>query len=471
MKGRFSGPLPRHQPPMSATPHPTVPNATEIAAPAPLPQRKQSGEHPGSNSLNAPALVLVVDDQARNLQMVKKVLTSDGYRVLTAESGEEAMSILGRHWPDLILLDVVMPDMDGFEVCEQIKTNPATRSIPIIFLSGDTGQQSIMTGFAKGGIDYISKPFNKSELLARVRTHVDLHRSQVRHLMQVQERRRTLDLIAHEWHKPLQRVALFLSTVYRDMEEANRPGSMQALSKEALKETERMLASVEGFLHQQAGSNDIFHDSSAPHGLTTDDLKSMVGKWYVTAKRKLVELVLTAPAQPVPLPGLSFALNQIVDAILSNAVSFTPASGRIEVKIAEEDGRISLRVKDDGPGFSEEYLRRQFQPYMHQRSNSGKPQPALGVGLATAKRIADRIQATLTLGNRTRHGKGGYVKVTFPAYASPTAGHLSAAPVAAEPEPSSEPESGTLVPQPAEMARPAVPSGRATPSSPVLVVE
>ncbi len=384
-------------------------------SPAPNPNlNRQAGKEHSASSLSAPPLVLVVDDQARNVQMVKKVLSSDGFQVVTAESGEEALRCISNHWPDLILLDVVMPEMDGFEVCEQIKGNPATQNIPIIFLSGDTGHQSVMTGFAKGGIDYISKPFNKSELLARVRTHVELHRSQVRNLMQVQERRRTLDLIAHEWHKPLQRISLFLSTVYRDMEEADRPGSMLALSKEAMRETHRMLSSVEGFLHQESSAAGAFQEGSAPLGLTTDDLKSMVGKWYVTAKRKLVELVLTAPIKPLPVAGLSFAINQIVDAVLSNAVNFTPQAGRIEVRIAEKNDHIVLRVKDNGPGFSDEYLRRQFQPYMHHRD--GSTQASLGVGLASAKRIADRIKATMTIGNRTR-GAGGYVTVTFPSSA------------------------------------------------------
>jgi two-component system, sensor histidine kinase and response regulator len=376
----------------------------------PILQRKSGKEHSAA-SLRAPPLVLVVDDQARNLQTVKKLLTSDGYQVLTAESGEEALRSLSSHWPDLILLDVVMPEMDGFEVCEKIKDNPATQNIPIIFLSGDTGHQSVMTGFAKGGIDYISKPFNKSELLARVRTHVELHRNQVRNVMQVQERQRTLDLIVHEWHKPLQRISLFLRTIYRDMEEAERPGSMLALSKEAMRETEHMLTSVEGFLHQQSSVADAFSEGEIKTGLTTDDIKSMAGKWYVTAKRKLVELILSAPEAPIPVPGLAFAINQIVDAVLSNAVNFTPKSGRIEVRISEENDRLVLRVKDDGPGFSEEYLRRQFQPYMHQKD--GHKQSTLGVGLASAKRIADRIQATLTISNRIG-GSGGYVKVIFP---------------------------------------------------------
>lgn len=364
-----------------------------------------------SSPHGAPPLVLVVDDQERNLQMVKKMLTNDGYRVITTSSGDKAIEAIGSHWPDLILLDVVMPEMDGFEVCEQIKNNPATQNIPIIFLSGDTGHQSVMKGFAKGGIDYISKPFNKSELLARVRTHVELHRSQVRHIKQMQERRHTLDLIAHEWHKPLQRLSMFMSAIYADMKEADRPESMQALGREAMKETELMIGSIEGFLQEQAAQADALQESLAPWGITTDDLKSMVGKWYVTAKRKLVDLALSAPATPLPVLGLSFAINQIVDAILSNAVSFTPQAGRIEVRIVQEEDRIVLHVMDDGPGFSEEYLRRQFQPFMHQKP--GRPQPSLGVGLASAKRIADRIHATLEIGNQSR-SSGGHVKVSFP---------------------------------------------------------
>ncbi len=370
-------------------------------------QDKGLSKVPGAG---APALVLVVDDQPRTLQMVKKVLACDGYHVITAESGEEALRCIGTRLPDLILLDVVMPEMDGFEVCEKIKATPAAQDIPIIFLSGDTEHQSIMTAFAKGGIDYIPKPFNKAELLARVRTHVELHRSQSRHLRQVEERRRTLDIIAHEWHKPLQRISLFLGKV-QDLADSTRPETMIELSKEAMRETDRMLASLENFLHQQISDADGSQEPGGASGLTTDDLKSTAGKWYVTAKRKLVDLVLSAPPNGLPVPALPFAVNQIVDAVLSNAVNFTPQSGRIEVKIYEEDNAIILRVEDSGPGFSEDYLKRKFQPYM--RTGDGQSSSSLGVGLAAAKRIADRIRASLTLGNSSREG-GASVEVAFP---------------------------------------------------------
>ncbi len=383
--------------------------AKRIVTPPPMNSEFQSGKS-SAPATAGPALVLVVDDQPRNLQIVKKVLSFDGYHVITAESGQEAMKCISGRRPDLILLDVVMPEMDGFEVCEKIKSNPDTQDIPVIFLSADTEHQSIMTAFSKGGLDYIPKPFNKAELLARVRTHVDLHRSQLRHAREMSERQRTLDIIAHEWHKPLQRVFLYLSKI-QDRSDATPVEIKAALSKEAMTDTDRMLASIEDFLHQQP-SGEEGSSTSAPAGLTTDEIKSMVGKWYVTAKRKLVELVLTAPAKALPVPAPLFAVHQIVDAILSNAVNFAPQTGRIDVKIFEENHQVVLRVEDSGPGFSDDYLRRKFQPYI--RSGDGPAPLALGVGLAGAKRIADRIHATVTLGNRSTAG-GARVTVKFTA--------------------------------------------------------
>lgn len=349
-----------------------------------------------------PALVLVVDDQARNLQQVQKVLSCDGFHVVTAENGEEALRCLAVRKPDLILLDVMMPGMDGFEVCAKIKETDGAQDIPIIFLSGDTEPQSVMTGFAKGGVDYIRKPFNKAELLARVRTHVELRRSQLRHEKQLHEKQQTLDLIAHEWHKPLQRIALILSKI-KELGGGSKTDIMGTLGVEAAREMDRMLASVENFLHSELsdGDNTVHKPGSR---LTSNDLKSMAGKWYVTAKRKLIDLQLTAMAQPVPLSGPPFAINQIVDAMLSNAVNFTPQNGRIEVRITLEEGRVCLKVEDDGPGFSTEYLKRKFQPFLRVADGTPLRGSSLGVGLAAAKRIADRIGATLTVANKPESG-------------------------------------------------------------------
>ncbi|MDZ4286745.1 MAG: response regulator [Prosthecobacter sp.] len=387
---------------MASTPASRSPTATKPTAAA-----AATGAY--SQSPNSPALVLVVDDQERNLQQVKKILTFDGYQVMTAESGEEAFRCLSARRPDLILLDVMMPGMDGFEVCAQIKSNPATHDIPIMFLSGDTEHQSLMTGFAKGGVDYLRKPFNKAELLARVRTHVELCRSQLRHERQIQEKQRTLDLIAHEWHKPLQRIAMILTKV-KELAGASKGTIITALGAEAMRDTDRMLSSIENFLHHE--TTDPTANATPPASrLSSDDLKSMAGKWYVTAKRKLIDLQLSAPPKPVALLGPPFAVNQIVDAMLSNAVNFTPQNGRIDVLITQKANEVCLEVQDDGPGFSTEYLRRKFQPFLRAVDAQVPRSSSLGVGLAAAKRIADRIQANLTVANRT--GGGACVTVAF----------------------------------------------------------
>jgi PleD family two-component response regulator len=120
-------------------------------------------------------LILVVDDTSKNIEVLGTILDKEGYRISAAMSGEQALAILGETDPDLILLDVMMPDMDGYEVCRRIKMDEAKKSIPVIFLTAKTAMEDIVKGFDAGGVDYISKPFHFEVLVARVRTHVELY--------------------------------------------------------------------------------------------------------------------------------------------------------------------------------------------------------------------------------------------------------------------------------------------------------
>lgn len=119
-------------------------------------------------------LILAVDDNARNLQFLGKLLSDNGYEVGMAQSGAQAMNFVAKNEPALILLDIMMPVMDGFEVCESLKSAYATRHIPIIFLTAKTDARDVVKGFDMGGVDYVTKPFNPPELLARIRTHIEV---------------------------------------------------------------------------------------------------------------------------------------------------------------------------------------------------------------------------------------------------------------------------------------------------------
>ncbi|WP_022668949.1 response regulator [Desulfospira joergensenii] len=119
-------------------------------------------------------LVLAVDDNPQNLQFLGRLLSDNGYEVGLAQSGRRALVFVEKNEPDLILLDIMMPDMDGYEVCQTLKGNTAFRHIPVIFLTAKTDTQNLVRGFEAGGVDYVTKPFNSAELLARIKTHVEL---------------------------------------------------------------------------------------------------------------------------------------------------------------------------------------------------------------------------------------------------------------------------------------------------------
>jgi DNA-binding response OmpR family regulator len=119
-------------------------------------------------------LILAVDDKPQNLQFLGKLLSDKGYEVGMAQNGLQVLSFVRKNEPDLILLDIMMPGMDGYEVCRQLKADFSARHIPVIFLTAKADSEDIVKGFDVGGVDYVIKPFNSSELLARIKTHIEL---------------------------------------------------------------------------------------------------------------------------------------------------------------------------------------------------------------------------------------------------------------------------------------------------------
>lgn len=118
--------------------------------------------------------VVVVDDDPKNLQMVGSILLKNNYEPVLAASGAQALDVLDDRQPDVILLDVVMPDMSGFEVCRRIKEQPNLKAVPVIFLTAKSDIRDLLEGFKIGGVDYVKKPFHPAELMARIRAHVEL---------------------------------------------------------------------------------------------------------------------------------------------------------------------------------------------------------------------------------------------------------------------------------------------------------
>lgn len=162
------------------------------------------------------ALILIVDDVAQNIQVLGQVLDREGFSIMAASNGTEALKIVEKRRPDLILLDVMMPEMDGYETCSHLKSNPASASIPVIFLTAKVETEDIAKGFEFGAVDYVTKPFQAVELLARVRTHLEitqlrfsLEQKVEERTMQLQSTLSQLELTHHEIINRLGRAAEF----------------------------------------------------------------------------------------------------------------------------------------------------------------------------------------------------------------------------------------------------------------------
>jgi len=164
-------------------------------------------------------LVLVVEDIPKNMEVVCNILRKEGYRLAMAGNGLQGLEMVPNVKPDLILLDIMMPEMDGFEVCKRLKENPETKDIPIIFLTAIVETVDIVKGFEMGAVDYVTKPFKGAELTSRVRTHLELKfaRESLQELNATKDK--FFSIIAHDLKDPLSYLLLSADMLYNQYEE------------------------------------------------------------------------------------------------------------------------------------------------------------------------------------------------------------------------------------------------------------
>jgi two-component system sensor histidine kinase/response regulator len=364
----------------------------------------------------ARGVVLVVDDQMQNIQVVGTVLTREGFEVIPATSGAQALQRVAARLPDLVLLDVVMPDMDGFAVCKRLREHPDTAGLPVIFVSAANDSETIVQGLEAGGVDYITKPFNKAELLARVRTHVDLQRARETTARMLRERENIVSMVAHDLKNPLGAIRFSAQTL---MElPADRYDTATDLTDHIVTTCDQMLRFIDRFLNNRA--QEAQRERMTPVHITMAQIKEMLSAWYTTAKRKNTALTIQMPEKPLFTNGDLFTVRQIVDNLMSNAVKFSPLGSQININVNSQDNFLCIDIEDEGPGFTDSDLARIFQDYTRLSARPTGGESSTGLGLAIAKRGADRMGAQLIVENRNQ-GSGAIARLMLPVAANPAA--------------------------------------------------
>lgn len=357
--------------------------------------------------------ILIVDDQEENLRLVGTVLSMMNYDIILASSAEQAYKRLASRLPDLILLDVLMPDVDGLTTCRQIKAESKWADIPVIFLSAADDKNLIVQALEAGGVDYVTKPFNMAELVSRVRTQLSLKqaRDQLRTL--AEDKDEILGILAHDLKNTL--AGMKLSAGLLQGRAADLPPRCMALVDNIANSTERMLSFVKEFLANQHAERLQLKKQTLNLG---DFVTLLTANHQAAAQAKRITLVSQIPGVAVQVEGDREAMTQVLENLVSNALKFTPQGGSVEVIVEPPvTGMAKCIVRDNGPGFTEQDRGKMFRRYGRLSARPTGDEPSTGLGLSIVKRLLDAMGGTIALAEGT--GSGAEFIVSLPIASTP----------------------------------------------------
>jgi two-component system sensor histidine kinase/response regulator len=353
------------------------------------------------NPTPAAARILVVDDQETNVQVLGNMLGVLGFEIVPVTNGEDALKRLATRPADLVLLDVLMPELDGFEVCRRIRAQPALSEIPIIFLSAADDKTFIVRALDAGGVDYVTKPFNQAELVSRVRTHLALKQARDRLRNLAEDKDELLGILAHDLKNHLGGMQMSAQLLH-DRARQLSDNRLLKISSNILQASDQMFTFVREFLANAAADRGLTI-SLEPVSLAAaaDD---SVEHHAEAARRKELTIHRDFPPDLPLVLADHVALDQVIDNLLSNAVKFSPQGKSIWLTVATgPDGRAECRVRDEGPGCDESDLAAMFTRYRRLSARPTAGEPSTGLGLSIAKRYAEAMHGELhcesTFGN------------------------------------------------------------------------
>lgn len=341
--------------------------------------------------------ILIVDDTIENLQLLSNMLKAQGYRVRPVPSGPLALQAVEAIPPDLILLDINMPLMDGYEVCERLKAREGTRDIPVIFISAFSETVSKVRALEIGGVDYVTKPFQIEEVLARVEVHLEIRRLRLeveeknwrleeslarqRELEQLKDR--LVQMIVHDLKNPLNAI---VGNSYLLLEEVPSDAAATEMARDVAESAQRMHRMVLNILDVMGlGERELRpRRSSVDLG---DLVASAIGTIRPLALRDGREIAARTRT-PVPkIPLDRDLIQRVVENLLENALKYSPKGTQVTVAYGmSPEGEIAIDTMDQGPGVPEDQRAEIFQVYARLGRDRGvQTRKSWGLGLAFCK--------------------------------------------------------------------------------------
>lgn len=346
--------------------------------------------------------ILIVDDVVSNVLLLKVLLTNEKFNIATATNGTQALEQVKAEQPDLILLDVMMPDMSGFEVAQHLKSDPETCEIPIIFLTALNSTADIVKGFQVGGNDFISKPFNKEELIIRVTHQISLIAAKRIILQKTEELRKTIlgrdklySVIAHDLRSPMGSIKMVLNMLILNLPSEAIGKEMFEMLTMANRTTEEVFSLLDNLLKwtkSQIGKLNVVYQDFDIVGVT----KGIIEIFSMVAELKEITIQLdSAPA--LDIHADADMIKTVIRNLLSNALKFSNKGGEITVSIVEREVDILISVKDNGCGISKEDQSKLLHADTHFSTFGTENEEGSGLGLLLCQDFILKNGGTLWL--------------------------------------------------------------------------
>lgn len=344
--------------------------------------------------------ILIVDDQLDNLRLLSQILIGQGYEVRKAINASTALMGIQTFPPDLILLDINMPGLNGYELCQQLKCDRQTKQIPIIFLSASNKIMDKVKAFEVGGVDYITKPFQVPEVLARVKTQIKITRFN-------QMRENFSRAIVHDLKNPLSVITLTSSSLIRR-------DCLAGKNLEALQTINSTAQRLDSLLNDLLMVAKIDADKLILHKTEVDLNKliiSIVKRFKIAAQGKQINLVSEIPDLTRIVTVDVNLFQRVIENLLSNALKFSPPSKNIIIQVVypqtfdvneSPNSQVMIKVIDQGVGIKQELHQQIFEPYNTGEYISNVSQ--IGLGLSFCKMVIQAHKGSIFVENNNPQG-------------------------------------------------------------------
>jgi two-component system, sensor histidine kinase and response regulator len=354
--------------------------------------------------------ILIVDDIPANLKVLSDMLKEEGYKVRPVPNGMLALQVAEREKPDLILLDIMMPEMDGYEVCRRLKANEELREIPIIFISALNETNDVVKALKYGGVDYITKPFRSEEVIARVSTHVKLHRQSIELRKLNITKDKFFSIIAHDLRGPMGGF-MGLTDVLANKMYYMSMAEIQKYLESMRQSSINLFRLLENLLQwARVQQNTIPFDPTETELLPIVD--ETVENLHETFKTKGIEIENNIPGKIMVFAD-SNMLQTVLRNFISNAVKFTSKGGKVilTAEILDKDG-VEICISDCGIGMSQAMIDSLFQLDAKVGRPGTEGEPSTGLGLLLCKEFVEKHGGKIKV--KSESGRGSSFIFTMP---------------------------------------------------------